>query len=449
MNTTNFKRFPVDALPCSVSKLITVAGRANRCDESFFALPILSVLAAAIGNTRRLEIKEGYQVPPVLWTLVIGESGSGKSPALTCAYQPLEEINLRLMTENEEAIRKFMKDEVTYKKALKAFEKAKGGDPPDPPRNVEAKQIVVSDITVEALAVILKSNSRGLLLFCDELAGFIKNLNRYNKGGGDEQAYLSMYDARSLNVVRKGNGPTPLVLNVERAAVCITGGIQPAILEECLTSGLRDSGFAARIMMAEPPRKAGKWSDEAISSSVFEPYSELVKRMYQLDFEAGLPMVVRPASKAKEIYVTYHNKLEKAAVAATGELAASLSKIKDVALRLALIHHCCVNDGPELKPESMMCGIQIAEWFEREARRINEKANESLEDQSRRKLAELIRRKGGSITFRELQQSKRGVNNDKDAEAILRDLESNGFGKIEPYKPPTGKATRRFVLSGD
>ena len=56
-----------------------------------------------------------------------------------------------------------------------------------PPRNVEAKQIVVSDITVEALAVILKSNSRGLLLFCDELAGFIKNLNRYNKGGGDEQ----------------------------------------------------------------------------------------------------------------------------------------------------------------------------------------------------------------------------------------------------------------------
>ena len=78
MNTTNFQKFPVDALPCSVSKLINVAARANRCDESFFALPILSVLAAAIGNTRRLEIKEGYQVPPVLWTLVIGESGSGK-----------------------------------------------------------------------------------------------------------------------------------------------------------------------------------------------------------------------------------------------------------------------------------------------------------------------------------------------------------------------------------
>ncbi|MDB4399788.1 YfjI family protein [bacterium] len=438
MNTTNFKKFPVEALPCSVSKLITVAARANQCDESFFALPILSVLAAAIGNTRRLEIKEGYQVPPVLWTLVIGESGSGKSPALTCAYQPLEEINQRLMTENEEAIRKFMKDEVTYKKALKAFEKAKGGNPPDPPRNVEAKQIVVSDITVEALAVILKSNSRGLLLFCDELAGFIKNLNRYNKGGGDEQAYLSMYDARSLNVVRKGNGPTPLVLNVERAAVCITGGIQPAILEECLTSGLRDSGFAARIMMAEPPRKAGKWSDEAISSSVFEPYRDLVKRMYELDFEAGLPMVVRPASEAKEIYVTYHNKLEKAAVAATGELAASLSKIKDVALRLALIHHCCVNDASELTPDSMMCGIQIAEWFECEARRINQKANESLEDQSRRKVAEYIAKRGGSITARDLQRGKNEIKNSDQAERVLRDLVKHGWGNMQTRKSEKG-----------
>ncbi|MDC3256086.1 YfjI family protein [bacterium] len=438
MNTTNFGRFPVDALPDAAHKLVTVGAKAHQCDESFFALPILSVLAAAIGNTRRFEIKEGWQEPPILWTLVIGESGSGKSPALDSAQEPLMEINQQLATENKESIFKFKQEEVVYKKALKAFEKAKEGNPPEPPRTVEARQIVVSDITVEALAVTLQSNPRGVLLIRDELAGFIKSLNKYNKGGGDEQAYLSMYGARSLNVVRKGNGPSPFILNVERAAVCITGGIQPAILEECLTSGLRESGFAARIMMSEPPRKLNRWSEEVISPAVRKNYSKLVKQLYELDFEDGKPMVVKPTDGAKELYTNYYNKLQASAVDATGELAARLNKISAVALRLALIIHCCSNDDTELTPESMMCGIQIAEWFECEARRINQKANESLEDQSRRKVAEYIAKRGGSITARDLQRGKNEIKNSDQAERVLRDLANHGWGNMQTRKSEKG-----------
>jgi hypothetical protein len=77
--------------------------------------------------------------------------------------------------------------------------------------------------------------------------------------------------------------------------------------------------------------------------------------------------------------------------------------------------------------------------------------DETVEAQDRRKLVELIRRKGGSVSPRDLMQCSRTYRTAEDAERALRDLVEAGFGIWEnsPTTAKGGRPTRRFCLSDD
>lgn len=76
-----YRSFPVDALPEPIRGFVDAGARAIGCDPSYLALPLLTAIAAAVGNTRRLELKPGWSVPPILWGAIVGESGTAKTPA--------------------------------------------------------------------------------------------------------------------------------------------------------------------------------------------------------------------------------------------------------------------------------------------------------------------------------------------------------------------------------
>jgi hypothetical protein len=70
-----FRPFPVAALPEPIRGFVSAGAKAIGCDPSYLALPLLTAIAAAIGNTRRLELKRGWSAPAILWTAIVGESG--------------------------------------------------------------------------------------------------------------------------------------------------------------------------------------------------------------------------------------------------------------------------------------------------------------------------------------------------------------------------------------
>ncbi len=59
------------------------------CDNSFVVLPLLAGLASAVGNTRRVRLKTDWPEPAIIWAVIVGESGSLKSPALKQALAPV------------------------------------------------------------------------------------------------------------------------------------------------------------------------------------------------------------------------------------------------------------------------------------------------------------------------------------------------------------------------
>ena len=141
-----------------------------------------------------------------------------------------------------------------YDIELATWKGAKGkGEPPEKPTEPVPWRCLCDDTTVEAVAVLLLQNWRGLLMARDELAAWLGGFDRYAQGkGGDVPKWLEMHGGRSIMVDRKtGDRKT---IYVPRAAVSVTGGIQPATLQRALGRAYFENGLAARLLLACPPR---------------------------------------------------------------------------------------------------------------------------------------------------------------------------------------------------
>ena len=97
---------------------------------------------------------------------------------------------------------------------------------------------------------------------------------------------------------------------------------------------------------------------------------------------------------------------------------------------------------------SIDAGVTIARWFAHEAARVHLALYETDEDRGHWQIIELIQRRGGSVTARELMRSSRQYPTAADAESALDDLAKAGIGRWEDSGPTPqgGRPTRRLVL---
>lgn len=151
-----FEPFPVSVLPDIMRGFIRTASDAIGCDHSFVALPMLAASSAAVGTTRKLMVKHGWFVPSILWTVVIGESGTQKSPPMRLVLKPLH-------SRQGEQLIQFNRELADYKRDLQAFRKATEADLQEPEPPICAR-CIVNDTTLEGLVPILQQNPRGVLL---------------------------------------------------------------------------------------------------------------------------------------------------------------------------------------------------------------------------------------------------------------------------------------------
>ncbi|MBE3123428.1 MAG: DUF3987 domain-containing protein [Planctomycetes bacterium] len=144
----------------------------------------------------------------------------------------------------------------------------------------------------------------------------------------------------------------------------------------------------------------------------------------------------------------------------SGPLAAAFSKLEGYAARLALVVSLArwaenpgtLGIGPTaVDMESLRAGIEIVEWAKNETRRIYVMLSEDDEDRERREVLEVVERRGGSITVRQLQQSRLHDLKAEEAEEILAAMVADGLGRWVdvPPGPKGGRPTRYFRAQQD
>ena len=117
--------FPTDVLPSPIREFIEAGSRALGCDESYVALPLLWSLAAAVGNARRVQLKSSWCEPCVLWIVIVGASGTMKSPALDLSLHFVQERQNEAFTEYEKAREKYDQDILIHEKDVQIWKSKK------------------------------------------------------------------------------------------------------------------------------------------------------------------------------------------------------------------------------------------------------------------------------------------------------------------------------------
>lgn len=458
MANSRFEPFPLEAIPEPVRSYIEEGAASLGCDPTYLAIPLLTAIASAIGSSRRIELKSTWREPAILWTAIVGESGTMKSPAFDLALEPVLNRQEEAMREWNERQREYEIELLRYEKEFATWRADKNSriDPPEKPQEPIADRYAVQDQTTEALAELLEKQPRGLLMFRDELAGWFAGFDRYSQAkGGDSARWLELHRGGSLIVDRKSKK-----LFVSGAYVSVTGGIQPGTLKKCFTEAYRENGLAARILLASPPRKPKRWTERTITEETAQSLKSLFGRLYDLEPEVDetgrqKPRVVRLNREAKEVWVLFYDIHNEQTIKLSGDMASFWSKLEGYAPRLALIHHCIrlawfdgtLEAEDIVDRQSIEAGIAMANWFGREAKRIyaSMAGRESKIDE----LIGTILDHGGGITVRQLQSKHRHrYPKAEDAEKALRELVRDGLVASSMTTPSSsgGHPTEVFRL---
>ena len=272
--------FPLEIFPPVIQDMILHNKEIQNFDVNLQAGAYLSAIASSIGTNVKLHNGKFHSFP-ALWLVLVGNPGSKKTHVLKYPFKALEEEDHLSNT--------------SYRERLKQWERENKNERGEEP---EAKMTILKNFTLEALIQNHRRNPKGLVLKLDELAGWLKDFNKYNKGGGERDQYLDLFNCPSLKVDRVSSE----MQYVSHTCVNIIGGIQPKRIDLIFKSGLED-GFAHRwlyctLAKAEP----NLWKEGELNERIVSKAHNFMSEINNL-----LPVDLTLSKSADSLYANWHN----------------------------------------------------------------------------------------------------------------------------------------------
>ena len=423
--------YPTHVLPGAFRQLVEEGAAALGVPAGFIAVPLFACAGACIGSNVRAEVKPDFIEYPTLWTAVVGSPGSAKSPALNVARRSLDSLQSRA----QEA---FAESEVVYRRELEARKGDEEGAPDDWPQKPTLEHFYSTDATPEALGIMLR-NSTGLLLYRDELTGWVKGFDSYHKGG-ERQSHLSLWAGSPLKSDRK----TAESVFVEHPVVCVTGGIQPDLLADLQAETGRGDGFLDRFLWCYPESEPQRWTEDRIS----EVTKQLVLERFEMFRELPENSIVVFTAEAKVRWASWYDNNSQLGGQSSGLMQGVISKLPRQLARLALVLHCMEHgDGSanvDLGLSTLEAGIELVEYHLEHAERalamLGSHGSLPRHGAQSRVFQSLLSRDGDWIALTDIH---RGLGGHTSGEAVKSALESlEGSGSVERRTLGTGGRPR-------
>ena len=200
---------PIEVFPLELQWIVRDSAKAYVVPSEVPVCAILALASAAVGRSRGIIIKQGWNPHANLYLCLIGPSGAGKSPCTNSIFSSVFRADCLLHAEWQKARDDYQLEQARYQETLKQYRKGDIDDPGPAPEKPKRKQVFVDDATVEALTDALSDNPRGVLWLRDELAGLILDLDKYSgEKGSTKTRLMSAYDSGSWKVSRVNQGRT-------------------------------------------------------------------------------------------------------------------------------------------------------------------------------------------------------------------------------------------------
>lgn len=258
--------FPIEIFPKDIQTYLIECNTKLDSSIEYMGCSLLWLISVCIGNSIDVEVKKGWNENLSVWISIVGKAGLGKTPSISNVIFPLIKINAK-------EIKTYIKESEKYEyyNNLSKKEKEEHSEVPKPIKT----QFIANDITLEALVDLHQESDNSVGVFKDELAGWLKDMNKYREGS-DLEFWLSTWSGKSVNLnrlTRKGSF-------VEKPFIPVLGGIQPSIFNTFYTDENKDNGFMDRMLLCYPDLKIDYYNENEISDEILKWYKEIIISFY-------------------------------------------------------------------------------------------------------------------------------------------------------------------------
>jgi len=463
--------------------LSDIAERAQ-CPLDFLAAGATVTLASQIARHVAIRPKrhDDWTVIPNVWGGIIAPPGYLKSPMLAETVSPLRRLAHEAALRFDEESRLYEAESIVRKAQLDVVEQAiRGAIKKDRSANLddlrselaaltsepphEARSLV-NDVTVEKLGEILNRNPGGVLIFRDELSGFLRSLERQGHEA-DRAFYCESWNGSGrFTYDRIGRG----TIHIARACVSILGGIQPGpwrrYMREAFQEG-QDDGFVSRFQLLVWPdvshdwKNVDRWPEAAAKKTAWGIFSALEKlKPGALGAEqpegCEVPFL-RFAPDAQELFNEWRGDLETKLRREDEHpiLVSHLAKYRKLMPALALVFHtiaCVEGSVGSGGGVSLGAATQAAAWcdfLEAHARRCYQSVTDATNTAAS---ALALKVRGGKITnpfrARDIYRSGwEGLSEREDAYRAIDALEEAGWVRRQELTPENGRRSVQFWIN--
>lgn len=373
--------FPLDVFPVELQNYMLQCADTLDSSVDYMGCSLLWTLSVIIGNSVKIQVKPGWIEPATIWMTVVGKAGIGKTPSISNMVFPIQK-------ENNLEIKKFVKSYDKFNEFMELDKKDRANT--EQIKRPKKTQFVADDITLEALVDLHEENKNAVGVFKDELAGWIKDMNKY-RAGSDLEFWLSTWSAKSVSLNRK----TAKSAFVAHPLIPVLGGIQPGVFDTFYTEENKDNGFIDRMLLCYPDLIVEDYNDAELSYDVINWYSDYVTAFYR-DVRAKIvafdnydeiqPHIALMAPNTKVEWKRIFNKIT--AMQNDDEeneyMKSMLPKQKSYIPRFALLLNCLnifdrsgdISEMRTITVKSMLDAERLSDYFINMAKKIKISSNE-------------------------------------------------------------------------
>lgn len=374
--------FPIECFPIELKRYIEELAEELQVPVEMIGTGVLTVLALCNQGKYSVECKKGWNESLNLYSVNIAKPSEKKSPTLKRLIAPIFEYE-----SEENKKREYLVKSNMLKKENLEFRREKAKKLKDADKEIENitrellefkeerfLQLIVDDITPEALVSVLKNNKEKIGLFSAEGGILATLMGRYSNNVPNIDVILKGYSSDSVRVDRKSRESE----NLKNPTITIMLFVQPTVVESMFgVREFREKGLCSRFLYCYGKSKVGnrKIRTESVSEEVEDYYKKTIKKLLENNNITEERKIIKLTKEAFETFVEFAEVFEKRIKDDLEELEDWAGKFLGNILRIAGNLHIYNNfemDFLEITNEEIKKAILLGEYYLEQAQMIYE-----------------------------------------------------------------------------
>ena len=363
-----------------------------------------AVNAAALGL---YQVKAAWDEPMQLFICVSMNPSERKSPVFSVVRRPFDEY-----AAEENRCRAPLISQRRTQRAIaeKALQRAVSNGTDDEALRLTSEldalpeikplQLIASDATPEAVALLMKNNGGRIILMDSEGGVFDTMAGRYSNNVPNLDIYLHGFSSESVSVNRVNREP----LLIPSASIVAVLAVQPDVAKGVLkNAAMLGRGLAARFLWAQPPSMMGRRRIDVqpVPDELSQGYGRLIRFLLSKARPAQ-PMPLMLTQEASAAFSQWRKEVEDRLLVDLQELASWgwAGKLCGLTLRiagtLAVMKEACQIDA-----NTLLTAVEISRWAIGHAQSVSF-GIESNDSPAQRIVKKLVEKNMSLFTRREI-----------------------------------------------